>query len=96
MPADRANSREFACTRREVPVQRLCPGDKQLDCAVAQYVVRFVPAGHWNIQRWNTIDMLTLDAEDFAARRDDRGVDTVRQKRFGQSCHLADEVLAIV
>ena len=32
----------------------------------------------------SAIDMLALDPEGFPARRDDRGVRAVRQKRFGQ------------
>ena len=88
MPADRANARELVGTRREARVQRLGSGDEQLDRAVTQNVVRFVPPGSGNVQRRNAIDMLTVRSEGFAARRDDRGMRAVRQERFGQRSPL--------
>ena len=83
VPADRANARRFAGTRRETGVRRLAPGDRQLDRAAIQNVLCFIPPGRGNFQRRNMIDVLPLDPGGLSVRGDGRGVWAVRQKRLG-------------
>ncbi|HEX3408644.1 MAG TPA: hypothetical protein VHS07_00085, partial [Candidatus Binataceae bacterium] len=60
VPTDRGNRREVFSARREACVQRSCPGDEQLDCAVLHDVVRrrLPESGH--VERRDAIDGLAV------------------------------------
>ena len=84
MAANRRDHAGIFGIRRKVRAQFPGSREEELGRAVAQNFGRSDLLDRWHFKRRHAIDMLTLDAENFAACRHDRGVRAIRQERFGQ------------
>ena len=66
-PADRANIGEFVRAWRKARIQGLDSGDKKFDRAVAQNVVRVIPARSGDVERRNAVNGLAVDVSRLVA-----------------------------
>ena len=80
----------------EVRLQRLRSGDEKLHRAVPQDVVRVHRFRGRHFERRNAIDVLAVDPQNFAARRQYRGARAPAHEHLRQVRHRIDDVLAVI
>ena len=77
-------------------VQRFCSGDEELNRAAAQDVVWLFLADGRHFERRHAIDVLAVDAQHFAARRQNCCARAKAHESLHEVRHCVDDVLAIV